>query len=615
MRMILYTFKVVMYSTLLSSVMAAVILLFRAIFKERLGLRWNYYVWMLLVIRLLIPYGPKSSLSIFNLTSLMNSNFIRANDHVSSAVVDHASDNNEITLEASGLENEKKQIKNRTVNEDNYKPELLTKTVITKEVCFKIASAVWFLGMLLLGVYNIIMLLHFNAKLNMEKPCEDKDILAVMGKCRREMNINKHIPILKTDMVKSPAVFGCIQPRLLMPKDINEQVSVGELRYIFLHELAHVKRMDITVSLINCFLQIIHWFNPIIWYSFYRMRQDRELACDALALSYMEPDEYIRYGNIIIKLLESYVRPVCMYGMACVIDDKSQIKRRITMISLFKKNSYKWTILPVIILIVMGCILLTNGKGSGKAEEIKNDTDKKVAQTMDSDNNSIHEYGYDTQSGKFKYKIIAVPNPKKIVIGFSKQHGKGETTSNIAMDNNAIGAVNAGAFKNDISGKCEPSGIIIHDGKVVYSDLNGSSEKINVAAITDKGVLLVGNCSMEELNKVGAREAVSSVRTLIVNGKPQITEGDGGMGVGPRTAIGQKKDGTILLITIDGRSKDSAGATLMEVQDILIKNEAYNAANLDGGSSSTMFYNGKIINHPCDAKGEREITSAFVVLR
>ena len=85
-------------------------------------------------------------------------------------------------------------------------------------------------------------------------------------------------------------------------------------------------------------------------------------------------------------------------------------------------------------------------------------------------------------------------------------------------------------------------------------------------------------------------------------------------GVGPRTAIGQRKDGTVLFVVIDGRQPGySLGATLRDVQDVLYEKGAYIAANLDGGSSSTLYLNGKVVNKPADLLGERMIPTAFIV--
>jgi len=116
---------------------------------------------------------------------------------------------------------------------------------------------------------------------------------------------------------------------------------------------------------------------------------------------------------------------------------------------------------------------------------------------------------------------------------------------------------------------------------------------------------------MQKMNLV---EGVTFGPPLIINGKKLITEGDGGWGIAPRTAIGQRKDGTLLLLVIDGRQPGySLGATLLDVQNILFEQGAYTAANLDGGSSTTMFYNGQVVNKPCDMLGERMIPTAFIV--
>lgn len=68
------------------------------------------------------------------------------------------------------------------------------------------------------------------------------------------------------------------------------------------------------------------------------------------------------------------------------------------------------------------------------------------------------------------------------------------------------------------------------------------------------------------------------------------------------------------MLTIDGRSVTSIGATLLDVQNILLEYGAIDASNLDGGSSSTMYYKGKVINNPCDIAGERKVVSTFMVL-
>ena len=160
----------------------------------------------------------------------------------------------------------------------------------------------------------------------------------------------------------------------------------------------------------------------------------------------------------------------------------------------------------------------------------------------------------------------------------------------------------------------KPMGFIIHNGEVVYNQLGSETIEQDTVAFTRDGMLIVGKHSIEKLKEYGVKEGVSFGPPLIVNGKPTILEGDGGWGIAPRTAIGQRRTGEVLMLVIDGRNIDSFGATLKDVMDILLEFGAVNAANLDGGSSTTMYYNGKVINRPSDKLGERAVPTAFVVL-
>lgn len=112
---------------------------------------------------------------------------------------------------------------------------------------------------------------------------------------------------------------------------------------------------------------------------------------------------------------------------------------------------------------------------------------------------------------------------------------------------------------------------------------------------------------------MGLRDAVTFGPPLVKEGKPMITKGDGGWGYAPRTAIGQRNDGAILLMVIDGRQAASVGASLKEVQDLMLQFGVVTASNLDGGSSTCMVYQGKVVNRPSSGYGERPVPTFFVV--
>ncbi|MHC4675343.1 MAG: SUMF1/EgtB/PvdO family nonheme iron enzyme, partial [Planctomycetota bacterium] len=146
-----------------------------------------------------------------------------------------------------------------------------------------------------------------------------------------------------------------------------EITSHHELRHIFLHELAHLKRHDIQLGWLTSLLQVLHWFNPLVWFAFHRMRADRELACDGLVLSAMKADEPQQYGQTIVNLLERFSQPRYLPGMAGILENKAQLKRRISMIAGFKKNPRRWSIAAILLFAVLSCVALTDGHPVRKA--------------------------------------------------------------------------------------------------------------------------------------------------------------------------------------------------------------------------------------------------------
>ena len=222
-------------------------------------------------------------------------------------------------------------------------------------------------------------------------------------------------------------------------------------------------------------------------------------------------------------------------------------------------------------------------------------------------------------NSKYKGYYLVIKDPTRVKIGYtSKLKVEGETTSQIAENNDAVAAINGGGFTDQSSEQKWtgtgglPIGLIMSGGEVKYNDL-GENGEADLLAITKEGVMIVGKYSVEKLQELGVQEALSFGPSLVINGKMTPMSGDGGWGIAPRTVIGQRKDGAIILLVIDGRGASSLGATLKEAQEVIFKLGAYNAMNLDGGKSTTMYYGGDIINTPSNSMGERSIPTAIIV--
>ena len=221
------------------------------------------------------------------------------------------------------------------------------------------------------------------------------------------------------------------------------------------------------------------------------------------------------------------------------------------------------------------------------------------------------------ESNRFVGYLLEIPNPKRIQVATAEDiNEKGDTTSNIARRADAVAAINGGGFydPNGTGTGRLPYGFILHEGKYLLGEQVGDEERVDFIGMTKNGSLIAGQYNKRELRELGAVEGLTFGPPIIVNGEKMIKSGDGGWAISPRSAIGQKRDGTILFLVIDGRQPGySIGATLADMQNILYEQGAYTAANLDGGSSTTLYYNGKVVNKPADLLGERMIPTAFVV--
>jgi exopolysaccharide biosynthesis protein len=231
--------------------------------------------------------------------------------------------------------------------------------------------------------------------------------------------------------------------------------------------------------------------------------------------------------------------------------------------------------------------------------------------------NSIERY--DINSSKFKGYMLVIKNPLKVKIGYTNSLTKqGERTSDIAKDHNAIAAINGGGFMDKSnSGSlwagtgAYPTGFVISNGEIVYKDVS-DTKVLDVMALDSQGKMIIGSHSISDLERLKVSEAISFGPPLVINGEKTFN-GDGGQGITARTAIGQREDGAILLLVVDGRRINMPGATLHDIQKIMLDYNAYNATNLDGGSSTTMYYKGNVINNPCNPLGERTVATAIYV--
>ena len=208
--------------------------------------------------------------------------------------------------------------------------------------------------------------------------------------------------------------------------------------------------------------------------------------------------------------------------------------------------------------------------------------------------------------------MLVVLDPQRVFVGMPDDFGGvGLTLEEMVKKYDAVGGINAGGFKDDggtgLGGL--PEGITVVDG-YCYNDDFGVTD--GFAGFDKDGVLHVGYYTYEDCVANNIVNAVSFGPILISNGVPTDPEYLSS-GVNPRTAIAQRGDGAVLMLVIDGRQVHSIGATYQDVVDVLLDYGAVNACNMDGGSSTVMYYKGQYVNSCSAAYGtSRPLPDAFL---
>lgn len=220
---------------------------------------------------------------------------------------------------------------------------------------------------------------------------------------------------------------------------------------------------------------------------------------------------------------------------------------------------------------------------------------------------------HDVKGGTYNGKMMIISDPTRVFVGIPENgfgEGKrGMTVYNMIKSYGAVAGTNAGGFEDEGGNGTGgiPDGIVISGGELLWGNYN---TYYSLAGLDKNGLLHVGKMTAKAALERGIVEAASYGPALIINGEPQATYTGG---LNPRTAIGQRADGAILLLVVNGRSVSSLGATLDDLTEIFLEYGAVNATNLDGGSSSIMIYNGEYITSSAYVYGERVVATSILV--
>ena len=253
-------------------------------------------------------------------------------------------------------------------------------------------------------------------------------------------------------------------------------------------------------------------------------------------------------------------------------------------------------------------------------------TNKSLIHIVDNPDTGTYENIYEEQVVKHDegqlYKVIEVDEdnykgyltviyePARLKLAMAKSK-YGDTITTFAKNNKAIVAINGGGYKRNSEDIIYSKGTVIQNGKIIKD----SGKASNLIAMSTDGILMLIKSTAKDAVAQGVDWAVMFKPFLIVNGVQTEFVGNGGYGIQPRTAIGQRADGIVILVTIDGRGAGgSSGISIPDLTALMARYGCVNAANLDGGGSTMLAINGKLYNNPRGTyyTGERNVYNAII---
>jgi beta-lactamase regulating signal transducer with metallopeptidase domain len=347
-----------------AAVIALIILLAQLLLRERLSPAWRHGLWFLLVARLLMPMAPSSAVSVFNLTKWSRQKVALVSApapapetlDLASSIVIARPDREEVQSAPSPSAPPKRlsaPIAPKPFQTALARPAELRLTWKDR------AAFVWLAGVLVLALRFVSLEGQFAARLSDGKPIADEAASKLFDNCALALRVRGKVHLIETAEVDSPAVYGLWRKRLLLPIGLCEELSANELRHVLWHELAHIKRRDPELNWLLVLLQILHWFNPVLWFAFARVRADRELATDELALAQTDPADRVSYGETILKVLEGLSPQRVLPGLVGIGESKAEMKERIRAIARGGSiRRWRWATGAVAVLIAG--VTLTN---------------------------------------------------------------------------------------------------------------------------------------------------------------------------------------------------------------------------------------------------------------
>jgi len=300
----------------------------KQLYKNKFSKRWQYYIWIIVALRFLLPFTPD--------TSIVGSLFERSDTTLR---VNESSVNSKepVTINADNSEGEQAQ-GNENVT---FAPTIHNLYNIYVWLFF-----IWAVPVLILFVRKITLYQGFiqYAKAGNTKVSDIK-ILNLLSDCEEKLNIKTRVELYHNALIASPMMIGFFHPRIMLPA---RELEDKELSYVFVHELIHYKHRDMFYKWLIQIVVCVHWFNPFVYLLEKEVNKSCELSCDEKVISLLDDKARREYGDTLISFLRSDNPSKSSLASVTLTEGAEQLKERLGAIMKFKKKSKSVVAITVI---------------------------------------------------------------------------------------------------------------------------------------------------------------------------------------------------------------------------------------------------------------------------
>lgn len=340
--------KLILSLSLSGSILAVLIFAVKPFTKQRIPKSIQYYIWLVVLLRLLLPFSFE--------TSLMNKVFSDNRMPVITSTqveVQTINSNNKNYSWPNVKENVVKGVYNGDSDHSRYFRDLFNQYVLY----------LWLVGVIIVLAINLIGYIRFLKHIKIaNKPAteEEKNMLITLLKGRND------VELIRNHLVSTPMLIGILRPRIIIP-DI--EYDKKQLKYILLHEITHLRRFDIVVKWLTMLATSIHWFNPLMHFINKEINHACELACDEAVIKNLNPAEKQAYGDTLISLVAEYQYPSGVLQVT-MCEEKKSLKERLLAIMKHSKKSKFITISSIMLVIIVIMVAWALGASSGNVDKI-----------------------------------------------------------------------------------------------------------------------------------------------------------------------------------------------------------------------------------------------------